>query len=233
MPFYAHNVAETLVVPSSRSIREPIITHWARINQFLTWFIIAPLSKVFFELDIQGRQEFGRVRGPFIIIANHVRFYDSFLFRVILGLWTPHMPLRFMAVKRNFHARWMNILARMGVMSVIYSLFGAFIVTPGKGIRANLERARVILEQGGVVVIYPEGKIVRDAAPGQFRNGSAFLAKETGAPIIPVVFRVRCKRLWRRKISIRIGKPISLGRTDGLQSSTKTMQKVVGEMYEF
>ena len=48
-----------------------------------------------------------------------------------------------------------------------------------------METARVILERGGAVGIFPEGTRVRPGPLGEPKRGVGRLALETGAPIVP------------------------------------------------
>ena len=130
-----------------------------RISQFLTWPIAFLYFHFLYRVNIHGRENLKKGEDPFIIIVNHISFADSFLFRLILGFSTPHLPLRFMAVRR-FSWRWLNFLADIGVIDFIYGIFGVFVVVPGLGIEKNLEEAKRIIGRKGNIVIYPEGKIV-------------------------------------------------------------------------
>ena len=61
------------------------------------------------------------------------------------------------------------------------------IVTPGSGELIELGPARIrILEQGGVLVMFPEGTRVEDPdALGSPHHGAGRLALQTGVPIVP------------------------------------------------
>lgn len=203
-------------IPSVREIEEAdvelqkVVDWYSEFTQFITWPVIFLVSKIFFKINIKGRYNFKNVKGPFIIIANHITHYDSFLFRIALGLWTRHLPLRFMAVDR-FQWNFLNILAKLGIIKAVYMLFGVFTVVPGRGIEENLKTPINIIKSGGSVVIYPEGKVVMDGKIGEFKNGAAALHRRTGAMVIPVLFRFSAKSSgFRRELSIVIGGPLSI-----------------------
>jgi len=180
-----------------------------RISQFLTWPIAYVYFHSIYHLRVNGRENLKKVISPFIIIVNHFSFVDSFLFRLILGFRTPHLPLRFMAVE-HFNWRWLNFLSEIGVIPFLYGIFGVFVVVPGRGLEKNLERAKEIIAQKGNIVIYPEGKIVVDHTIAPFRSGSAVLAIETNTPVIPVSLRLGAKRLFRKELVVNIGEAINL-----------------------
>src|SRR4051812_2898534 len=80
--------------------RERIINRFATVTQFVFWPFAYVFFNLFFSLRITGQKKFSDVRGPFIIVCNHISFYDSFLFRLVLGAWSRNLPLRFMAVDK-------------------------------------------------------------------------------------------------------------------------------------
>ena len=191
-----------------------------RISQFLTWPIAYVYFHLLYRLRINGRENLGKVTSPFIIIVNHFSFVDSFLFRLILGFVTPHLPLRFMAVER-FSWRWLNFLSDIGVIPFVYSLFGVFVVVPGLGIQKNLEKAKQIISRKGNVVIYPEGKIVTEHVISSFRPGASVLAIETDAPVLPVSLRLDRSHMFRRELTVNVGEPISVARDAKTDETTK------------
>lgn len=188
---------------------EKIINYFAGITQFCTWPILFVIFNLFFKFDISGRDNLKKLKAPFIIIANHSSYYDSFLFRIILGAFTPFLPLRFMAVK-SFDSRWMNMLSSIGVIDFIYSLFGVFTVVPGLGINKNLEKAKRIIFSKGNVVIYPEGRVNKSDYIGLFKDGAAVLYQRTQVDIIPISIRKLKDNNFRKKLIINIGQKIDI-----------------------
>lgn len=211
--------------------RERAINAFARVTQFLDWPIAFLVFGAFFRVRIAGRENFKAVKSPFLIVSNHIAFYDSFLFRLALGLFTPHLPLRFMAVDK-FEWKFLNFLASIGVIEFVYSLFGVFIVVPGLGIERNLEKAKEIIKVGGNVAIYPEGKIFTRGGIGQFKKGAAVLAKHTGVPVVPVAFRLGPKHWLRRELSINIGAPVRMSPRDSDESAAGSLRDAVTKLYE-
>ena len=194
-----------------------------RISQFLTWPIAFVYFHIFYRLRVNGRGNFKNVTSPFIIIVNHFSFVDSFLFRLILGFATPHLPLRFMAVEK-FSWRWLNFLSNIGVIPFIYSIFGVFVVVPGMGLHKNLEKARKIISRKGNIVIYPEGKIVKDNVIAPFKSGAAVLAIETGTPVVPVSLRLGKRKWIRKELIVNVGEAI-------LVSSDSSIENTVNRFY--
>ncbi|MCX6718813.1 MAG: lysophospholipid acyltransferase family protein [Candidatus Taylorbacteria bacterium] len=204
--------------------------NFLRISQFLTWPIAFIYFNALYRIRINGRKNLRKIDAPFIVIANHSNFSDSFLFRLILGFATPHLPLRFMAVDR-FDWRWLNFLADIGVIAFIYKLFGVFVIVPGRGIKKNLAEAKEIIGDGGNVVIFPEGKIVKDRAVAPFRPGATVLASETGAPVLPVSIRTNGRRFLRRDLFVNISVPVTVPAGADCARTTESFYKTIVGLY--
>ena len=116
-----------------------------------------------------------------IIAANHKSFLDAFF----LGLATRRQ-LRFMAKAELFRGPLGRLLPRLG----------AFPVRRGAADAEALATAAAILEQGGLLVVFPEGTRVDEPdALGSPHHGAGRLALETGAPIVPTAIR-GTSHLW-------------------------------------
>ncbi|OHA23948.1 MAG: hypothetical protein A3B11_01955 [Candidatus Taylorbacteria bacterium RIFCSPLOWO2_01_FULL_44_26] len=200
--------AEIYLAPvRPRSKRIGVVREWVKVSQFLAWPIVFIVFNIFFKIDIRGRHNLEQLENPTLFISNHIAFYDSFLFRLIIGSYGHLLPLCFMAV-RNFKSKTLNTLKAVGIIDLIYSLFGAFTIVPGQGIEAGISGARNIIRDGGNVVIYPEGEMITDGVVGPFKRGAAVLARQTGVTVLPLSFRKGSRMLIRRKIDINIGEPI-------------------------
>jgi 1-acyl-sn-glycerol-3-phosphate acyltransferase len=205
-------------------------TVFLRISQFLTW----PISFIFFhliyDLRILGRENLHAMSSPFIIIANHVNISASFLFRLVLGFNTPHLPLRFMGV-RQFNIPYLNFLSHIGVIDLVYCLFGVFTVVPGLGLAKNLEEAKSIIKLGSNVVIYPEGKIVSGDTMAPFKYGASVLAMDTHMSVLPISFRLGRRSFLRKKMTVAIGKPITFESGTGVEKVTDILYAKMEDLY--
>ncbi len=136
--------------------------------------------------------------GPLLVVGNHFSFIDP----VAMIRATP-WPLEFVGGFEMPNAppivRW------------IPKLWGRYPVRRGTGSRYALRGARAVIEQGGVLGIFPEAgnwaTVLRPARPG-----AAFLAAQTGAPVLPIGFDgltevfPRLRRGGRARVTARIGK---------------------------
>ena len=132
--------------------------------------VVVLFMRVWFRLSITGAEHIPS-DGAAIVTPNHKSFWDSFF----VGAATRR-PLRFMGKSELFESGRGRLLVALG----------AFPVRRGTSDEEALETARVILRQGGLLSLFPEGTRVRSAdALGEPRRGAARLALETGAPLVP------------------------------------------------
>jgi 1-acyl-sn-glycerol-3-phosphate acyltransferase len=132
--------------------------------------LLVPFLRLWFRMHVSGAQHIPP-SGPAIVAPNHKSFWDSFFIAVC-----TRRRLRFMAKTELVEARYGRALVRLG----------AFPVRRGQSDAEALETARVILAQGGLLALFPEGTRVRDPDElGHPHRGAGRLALETGAPLIP------------------------------------------------
>ncbi|MGD0452256.1 MAG: lysophospholipid acyltransferase family protein [Solirubrobacteraceae bacterium] len=146
----------------------------------LVRFLLTPALRLWFRVRISGREHVP-AHGAAIIAPNHKSFLDAFF----VGIATRR-HVRYMAKAELFKGPSGWLLLRLG----------AFPVLRGEADAEALETARLILEQGGVLVVFPEGTRVEDPhALGAPHHGAGRLALMTGAPIVPAAI-AGTQRLW-------------------------------------
>jgi 1-acyl-sn-glycerol-3-phosphate acyltransferase len=137
--------------------------------------------------------------GPLLVVGNHFSFIDP----VAMIHATP-WPLEFVGGFEMPNAppvvRW------------IPKVWGRYPVFRGTGSRYALRGAQAVINQGGVLGIFPEAgnwaAVLRPPRPG-----AAFLATQTGARLLPIGFDgltgvfPHLRRGRRARITMRIGKP--------------------------
>jgi 1-acyl-sn-glycerol-3-phosphate acyltransferase len=160
--------------------------------------------------------------GPLLLAPNHLHITDAPLGA---GVFPPDAALIVSEHMRRFPlVGW--LLAHLG--RPVY-------ISRGQGDREALSRALDVLLAGGVVVMAPEGKISKTGGLLQGRTGVAYLATESGSPVLPVVMYGQEKawrhwlRLRRAPVHLRVGELIRFpaGRATARQLSHYTEELMV------
>jgi glycerol-3-phosphate dehydrogenase (NAD(P)+) len=185
------------------------------VNPFLYRFfrsLFVPSFLIYFRMRRIGRKNLPK-QGALLLASNHRSFLDPFVIGTCL-----QRPVYYMAKRELFEKRW---------QAWILNSLGAFPVDRGAGDGAAMDTAKAILARGDCVVVFPEGTRVRSGPLGTPRRGIGRLALETGVPVAPVsVFgSEEVRRGWRirpRKVSVRIGRPMSFPNTGSASPAIAT-----------
>ncbi|KSU54195.1 acyl-phosphate glycerol 3-phosphate acyltransferase [Microbacterium enclense] len=167
--------------------------------------LIAPLARAIYRPRVEGRDNVPRT-GPVIFASNHLSFIDS----IAIPVAAPR-PVHFMA-KAAYFEKWAS--------RQFFTAIGAIPVERGAGQKAldALDQQRAFLDDGRAVALYPEGTRSLDGRLYKGRTGVAFLALQTGAPVVPVgllgtdeVMPVGAKfPSTSPRITVRFGTPLDL-----------------------
>jgi 1-acyl-sn-glycerol-3-phosphate acyltransferase len=136
--------------------------------------------------------------GPGILIYNHIASVD---------------PVAVMsAVKRNVVPMAKVEAVNVPFFGIFTRMWGAIFIRRGEADREALEKALAVLQSGELLLVAPEG--TRSPALIEAKDGVAYLAARTGAPIIPVAvdgtegFPSLSPKRWSLPgAHIRFGKP--------------------------
>jgi 1-acyl-sn-glycerol-3-phosphate acyltransferase len=180
--------------------------------QKILWRVFAPFLKFLFRLELKTENKekdfLTNLKGPLIIAANHYSWLDPFLIGISFPPHAKVFPIQYGCLYKYYY---------FPLFFPFLYLLGAFPIRSKKGgLENSLKKALMILENKGVVGIFPEGARRRKGRPKKGRRGAAFLAVKTGTPILPVKIEGALNMspwevlLRKRKILIKIGKPFFL-----------------------
>jgi 1-acyl-sn-glycerol-3-phosphate acyltransferase len=140
--------------------------------------------------------------GPVLIVSNHVGGVDP----AIIGAWTPR-PVWFMAKAELFR----------GAFAWLMRAYHAFPVIRHSPDRTALRRAFDLLKQGSAVVLFPEGHRSEDARLLRAEPGAGFVARRSGAPLVPIAITGTQNVLGRHsliprraEVAMTFGEPFQL-----------------------
>jgi long-chain acyl-CoA synthetase len=170
---------------------------------------------------IVGREHLRGLKGPLLVISNHVGDMDGGFILTALPARFRHRlatatggealeALRTPPSGRNFFLR---IYDRMQwVLGV--ALLNLFPLPREAGFRRSFAYAGEAIDRGYSVLVFPEGRHTTDGRMNPFRAGIGLLALNLGIPVLPMridgLFEVKQagkKFAPPRKITVRIGVP--------------------------
>jgi len=164
--------------------------------------IVTALTRIFFRLEVRDSGNIPR-KGPAVLIANHEGYLDP----IFLQMGTAR-TVRYMMSSAYYDFKPTQPLFR---------LCEAIRVSDDGPNRDSLRAALAVLKEGGLIGIFPEGRLTRDGKVGPVLPGAAFLAARGKAPVVPAridgSFEVlpRGKVFPRQaKITVSYGPPVTI-----------------------
>ena len=133
--------------------------------------------------------------GSFIICANHTSWFDP----PMLGCLLPGTKrIHFMAKQELFE---------IFIIGPMLKKLGAFPVKRDTADRSAIRRALQVLEEGGVLGLFPEGTRSRTGELGDLHNGAALISLRGKSPVLPVSIRWPGKCF--KHVEVKVGPLIS------------------------
>lgn len=174
---------------------------------------------------IHGREHLREVRGPILVIANHITMTD-------VGFVLAALPLRLrhrlaVAMEAEILEPMRRPPPEMGFLRralertkyfLIVALFNVFPLPQRSGFRESFAFAGDLVDRGWSVLVFPEGQRTRDGRLAPFRPGIGLLATRLGLPIVPMridgLFELKMKgaKVARPgQIRVAVGAPVRFG----------------------
>lgn len=178
--------------------------------------IIQALMRVFlrlcFRYRIEGTENIPSEGGA-IVALNHRSYWD-----VVFAGACVDRPLRYMAKSTLFDNP---------VFGCLITKLGAFPVERGKGDVGAIRSALKILRDGNLMLIFPEGKRVRNGERVKAKSGVALIASMANVPIVPICIDGEYK--FFGKIKFKIAPPIDLNAKYGRKLTSAQLQEGADE----
>jgi long-chain acyl-CoA synthetase len=190
---------------------------------------------------VTGRENLRGVRGPLLVVSNHVADVDVGFIQTALPARIRHKlatatggealeMLRSPAPDRMWFARiYDRVQWTLGV-----ALLNLFPLPRQSGFRKSFAYAGEAVDRGYSVLVFPEGKHTEDGKLGQFRTGVGLLANNLRIPILPMridgLFEIKHagkKFAAPGKIQVRIGKPVQFAPETDPEEIARALQKAV------
>jgi 1-acyl-sn-glycerol-3-phosphate acyltransferase len=176
------SILSLLTFPFGPFTRYRFITAWSRI---MVW-----LARALCGISYEVRGMENLPDRPSIVLAKHQSAWETLAFEVFL-------PPQVWVVKRE-------------LLKVPFFGWGLAMTSPiaidrsagTKALRQMVQQGRDRLAQGFWIVIFPEGHRFPPGTKGEYHIGGAWLATQTGAPVVPIA--LNSGYLWRRHALIKL-----------------------------
>jgi len=188
------------------------------IIQRLLWLLARIIFNFFCHLEVRGLENLSSVntKKGLIFVANHTTECDPVLLPASLPFFSPLFPMFFVSRPPDFYdtSGWFGQVFYGGLFFKAGGGYPVYRKRYKSDYALALRHHIAILNDGGTVCIFPEGRITSDGKIKKVRVGVAYLTNVTKAPIIPVridgSFGMTFKEFFSRgrTVTVSFGKPI-------------------------
>ncbi len=185
------------------------------------------LTRLFLKPAIRGVENFP-ARGPALVVINHLGDADVVLLAAALPVLLDGIG------KIELSAHWL--------VGPLFRAYGVIWVHRGKPDRKAVRAALQALSQGRFLAVAPEGRQSLAGGLEEGTEGAAFLALQSGAPIVPVAMTGtensnvygHMRRLKRAPVTLTVGKPFFLqpaeNHREALRAGTERIMQSLAEL---
>lgn len=131
-------------------------------------------------------------KGGLLIVANHTRFVDPLA--IIMAFW-----------RRRVYCLTGEVVFAEGhpVRNWLLKELGCVRINRYENDPDAINECINILDGGGVLLVFPNGRIHRDGSLDDYKSGAALLASRTGVPMLPIYIKNQPKK-WN-KVKMYLG----------------------------
>jgi long-chain acyl-CoA synthetase len=227
-----------------------VFPRWAQskpmtwIRTFAYYLLTWPATHLMAHPGVSGRENLRDVKGPVLVISNHVIFLDV---GFVLAVLPPRLRHRLgvamggerLAEMRNPPREWSlprRWVHRMNYFLVV-SLFNVFPLPKRSGFRESFRFAGELADAGWSILVFPEGELTPDGNLQPFRAGIGILARNLNLPVVPMridgAYEIReAGSVFNRpgRVQIHIGKPVEFSSTSDPQEIASSLERIVAEL---
>jgi len=222
------------------ALRWPV--RWLRTLAHYT--LVRPAIFLFGWPRIEGRENLHGLKGPMLVVCNHINDVD-------VGFVQTALPARFrhrlatatggeaLQILRNpgpDHGFWARCYDRLQ-WTLGVALLNLFPLPREAAFRKSFSYAGECIDRGYSVLVFPEGHHTTDGELRPFRAGVGLLATRLDVPVVPMridgLFEIKQagkKFAPPKKIRVRIGKPVSFDPQTDPQAISSDLHRRVADL---
>ena len=220
------------------TLRWPV--RWIRTAAY--YLLVGPAVALLGRAKVRGRENLASVRGPVLVISNHIDHVDvGFILRALPARFRHRLATaaggealeELRTSHRNIPGRIMDRLTwALGV-----ALLNLFPLPRAAGFRRSFAYAGEAVDRSYSILVFPEGRHTLDGKLNPFRAGIGLLANRLGIPVVPMridgLFEVKAagKRFaWPAFIEVRIGNAVRIPPGSEPEEIAARLQKLVADL---
>ncbi len=203
---------------------------WVLPFRFIGQQIFFIFIRIFVKLEIKGKENLENLDLPVVFMPNHTSFMDSLLVAKAIP-WKIRKKLSFAAAQDVLYGEYKFFALSMEL------IFNSFPIQRGdqENIKKGLDYIGQMLDKDFSVVLFPEGKISKDAQLQELRLGAGLIAVEMGTYIVPVKIigaadiepYDKIIPVKRGTVTIIFGKPIKFARSDSYSDAIEKIHEAI------
>jgi long-chain acyl-CoA synthetase len=236
--------------PSVKRAEHQVYPRWGQ-NWLVTWIrlavyylVVRPATYILAAPAIKGRENLRGLRGPVLVVSNHVTYIDIGWILAALSARFRHRLATAMDGERLAGMRhppkemnlWTRIIKRLSYFLAV-ALFNVFPLPKKFGFRRSFSFAGDLADRGWNILIFPEGITTPDGKLHSFQAGIGLLATQLSLPVVPIRLAglFDLKQAERRiarpgRVSVTIGKPVRFASDQDPNEIARELQRRVAEL---
>jgi len=180
---------------------------------FIGILLVKLLCKTVFLLKVSAKENLPP-QAPYILCPNHTSFLDGFLIKSALP-YSISKNLFFLGFDFKFY--------HLPLIRNLVKLSGIIPVNPAENLIPAMQVCSLLIKQGKILCIFPEGRRGIEDKPQEFKKGIGILAEELGVTLLPVYIKGALSA-WPR--TSRFPRPHPTRVTFGKPVNPKELEKI-------
>ena len=192
-----------------------IFNWFAKITGFIPFWIAFRTKVHYVDKALQSR----KIKGPAIIMSNHIQLFDYVVY--IFVFW-----------RRTIRTQAAEVLWKRPMLGPLLKQLGAIYVNRTTRDFSFCDESVQLLRDGWVLTIFPEARLPKqgEERPLPFKTSSAYIALQSGVPVIPVVTNGSYMN-FKHRAQVLIGTPVYAADLKEEGKTEKENLRIVSEKF--
>jgi long-chain acyl-CoA synthetase len=220
--------------------------HWliTALRLGIYYLLAWPATYLLAAPRIRGRRNLRGLRGPVLVVSNHVTYLDiawilpALPARLRNRLATAMRGERLREMRRPSSqlSRFERFLERLRYF-LASGLFNVFPLPQRSGFLESFAFAGNLADRGWNTLVFPEGKTTETGDMMPFQSGIGLLAKQLHIPVVPMYLSglydlKKAERIFARPghVQVTIGAPVRLASNQDANEITQELERRVREL---